>query len=55
MNKAVQIRKVRVGDEQALAYVQTESWKAALRKSFLPICFQNARSLSAPPPCISAF
>ena len=32
MNKAVQIRKVRAGDEQALAYVQTESWKAAFKK-----------------------
>lgn len=32
MNKAVQIRKVRAGDEQALAYVQTESWKAAFKE-----------------------
>ena len=31
MNKAVQIRRVRTGDEQALAYVQTESWKAAFK------------------------
>ena len=32
MNKAVQSRKVRAGDEQALAYVQTESWKAAFKE-----------------------
>lgn len=32
MNKAVQIRKVRAGDERALAYVQTESWKAAFKE-----------------------
>ena len=27
----VKIRRVRIGDEAALAYVQTESWKAAFK------------------------
>ena len=28
---AVKIRRVRIGDEAALAYIQTESWKAAFK------------------------
>ena len=48
MNKAVQIRKVRAGDEQALAYVQTESWKAAFKEivpaDLLSKCTQLGRA-----------
>ena len=31
MNIEVKIRRVRIGDEAALAYIQTESWKAAFK------------------------
>lgn len=32
MDKAVSIRRVKAGDENSLAYVQTESWKEAFRE-----------------------
>ena len=32
MKSNVNIRKVKVGDEKSLAYIQTESWKAAFNK-----------------------
>lgn len=32
MDKNVNIRKVKIGDEKVLAYIQTESWKAAFSK-----------------------
>ena len=31
MEKAVTIRRVKMGDENILAYIQTESWKEAFR------------------------
>ena len=32
MDKSVSIRRVKAGDENSLAYVQTESWKEAFRE-----------------------
>ena len=32
MDKAVHIRRVKIGDENSLAYVQTESWKEAFKE-----------------------
>lgn len=32
MDKSVSIRRVKAGDEDSLAYVQTESWKEAFRE-----------------------
>ena len=32
MDKSISIRRVKAGDEDSLAYVQTESWKEAFRE-----------------------
>ena len=32
MNKATHIRRVKAGDEEILAYIQTESWKEAFKE-----------------------
>ena len=32
MDKSISIRRVKAGDENSLAYVQTESWKEAFRE-----------------------
>ena len=32
MDKAVHSRRVKIGDENSLAYVQTESWKEAFKE-----------------------
>ena len=36
MNENYNIRRVTEGDEQILAYIQTESWKAAFQKILEP-------------------
>ena len=50
MNKIVQIRKVQIGDEKSLAYIQTESWKAAFKKivptDLLLECTQMERAIA---------
>ena len=40
------IRKVRQGDEKALAYIQTESWKAAFGDILSPDVLENATDLT---------
>ena len=40
------IRKVRQGDEKALAYIQTESWKAAFGDILSPDVLKKATDLT---------
>lgn len=45
MNTNYNIRKATIGDEQILAYIQTESWKAAFKNIIQPEELEQSTNL----------